>query len=291
MSELLPASRIEGVEPNHALSCWLVIDRYPETLERIYQLEPSPQLTYLFHETKYASLDEYSPLVVRIERGSALWHAYSQQQDAAVSQGVLIMSEETEQAVLKHLRQRIELHFYGSRKALFRFYDPCIASVFFSADSAIDRWLGPLERVVWYGGTWVQIAEHGNRWYSCVGQPHQQRTEAQYKDEEPYKLSPSQEKAMENFVLVQAVWRKWTKQKRARESSEEDITYFAQRVLAAMRLEPPPEHLQKVLEIFLTLTPGEWLAGVSELPVVNRLQEIERRAENNSQSKTRSFTV
>ncbi|BBI53363.1 hypothetical protein HORIV_57840 [Vreelandella olivaria] len=84
MSELLPASRIEGVEPNHALPCWLVVDRYPETLERIYQLEPSPQLTYLFQETKYASLDEYSPLVVRIERGSALWHAYSQQQDAAV---------------------------------------------------------------------------------------------------------------------------------------------------------------------------------------------------------------
>lgn len=96
---------------------------------------------------------------------------------------------------------------------------------------------------------------------------------------------------MENFVLVQAVWRKWTKQKRTRDSSEEDNTYFAQRVLAAMRLEPPLEHLQKVLEIFLTLAPGEWLAGVRELPAVNRLQEIERRAENTSQSMTRSFTV
>ncbi|MBZ5488996.1 DUF4123 domain-containing protein [Halomonas aquamarina] len=291
MSELLSASRIDDIEPNHALPCWLVVDRYPGILERIYQLEPSPQLAFLFHETKYASLEEYSPLVVRIERGSALWHAYSQQQDTAFSQGVLIMSEATEQAVLKYLRQRLEIHFYGSRKALFRFYDSCIASVFFSADSVIDRWLGPLERVVWFGGTWVQIAEHGKQWYSCVGQPHQQLVEGQYQDEEPYKLSPSQEQAMENFVLVQAVWRKWSKQKRAKASSGEDITYFVQRVSASMRLELPREHLQKVLEIFLTLTPGEWLAGVSELPAVNRLQEIERRAENTSQSKTRSFTI
>lgn len=295
MSELLSALRIEDVQPNHSLPCWLVVDRYPETLERIYQLEPTPQLAYLFHDTKYAPLAEYSPLVVRIEQGSTLWSAYAQQEEPAVSQGVIITSTETEQALLKHLRQRLEIYFYGSRKALFRFYDPCIASVFFSADTALDRWLGPLERVVWFGGTWVQIAEHGKQWYGCLAQsqqtPYRQRTEEQHKAEEPHKLSLSQEKAMENFVLVQAVWRKWSKQKRTRESSEEDVTYFAQRVLAAMQLELPPEHLQKVLEIFLTLAPGEWLTGVSGLPAVNRLQEIERRAENNSQSKTRSFTV
>lgn len=294
MSKLLSGSRIEEVASSgRPLPSWLVVDRYSETLKHIYELEPSPQLTYLFHETKYAPLDEHSPLVVRIAQGGNLWTAYVKQQDPSIRQGVIITSEAAEKDVLKHLRQCLEIQFYAGRKALFRFYDASIASVFFSADSTLDRWLGPLERVIWFGGTWEQVGEYGKRWYSCLSETlqHPQQTEKLHGNDELHKLSSSQETAMENFVLIQGVWRKWIKNNRADEFSAENISYFSKLVLTTMQLELPSEHLQKALEIFLTLAPGQWLAGVGDLPAVNRLQEIERRAEHHSQSKTRSSTV
>lgn len=274
MSQLASSPSIESILPAE-VSCWLVLDRHSQTLQRIYQLEPSPQLAWLFHRTRYAQLADQSPLVVKVDPGSLLLQTYMQQADPALSNGILIASHAAEPRVLDHLRQRVEILFYGSRKGLFRFYDPWIASAFFSVEGDHEPWLGLLERIIWCGGTLHQQAKNGVCWYACISSKGT-RCDDILPPGTP-KLSHLQEKALESFMLLYPVWDKWTKEQRTGDSLSEQLSQFLLAADKAMKLAIPPLHLEIVIRLFTKQSPGEWLVGVEDVPPERRLDEIKKR--------------
>lgn len=274
MSQLESSPSIESILPKK-VPCWLVLDRHPQTLQRIYQLEPSPQLAWLFHCTRYAKLADQSPLVVKVAPGSLLLQAYIQQSDPALSNGILITSQESEPRVFDHLRQRVEILFYGSRKGLFRFYDPWIASAFFSVEENHEPWLGLLERVIWCGGTLHQRARNGVHWYACISSKGEHREDIL--NPITPKLSHLQEKALESFMLLYPIWDKWTRKQRKDDSLSERLPHFILAADEAMKLAIPPRDLEKAIRLFMQQSPGEWLVGVDDVPPQGRLHEIEQR--------------
>ncbi|WP_052052384.1 DUF4123 domain-containing protein [Halomonas salina] len=184
---------------------WVVIEQEARTLRRIYELEASPDLDYLFHGTRYAEWSEKSPLAVRVSPSSPLWQAFVDDQGEPPLRGVMAVSSAPKQAVMAHLQKLLEVMFYGGRRALLRFYDPWIMAVLMSADSPSARWLGPLARVYWYGGTFAQRAESGAAWHA-VKQAAGESDAVDSIAQEMITLTREEESALEAFVSDYPLW-------------------------------------------------------------------------------------
>ena len=205
MSERHHAQSLEALLLHEANSAtWLVLEREARTLQRIYEIEESPDLHYLFHDTRYAEMGDKSPLVVRSSPETPLWQAFVEG-GAEPLKGIVVTSRTPTDVVMAHLRRLLEVSFYGRRRALLRFYDPWIMASLLGADTSVTRWLGPLAAIYWYGGTFDQRAEQGPAWHACLKRQEKGATQDVITSEEIV-LTREEEAALERFVADYPLW-------------------------------------------------------------------------------------
>ncbi|WP_355662424.1 DUF4123 domain-containing protein [Halomonas salifodinae] len=272
MSHLVSAAQLAELLPDEAGS-WLVLERHSQTFERLYALESAPDIAWLFHDTRYAALADQSPLVVRVSPGSALLEAFAAGQGAPPLEGILVSSTATPARVLAQLRKRLDIRFYGKRQALLRYYDPWVAAAFFSADEALNSWLGPLERVIWFGGTFAQRAQRGACWYACSATP--EVTAVVEPDDVPG-LTHAQESELEDLLAHYPLWRHLVEQAALDETSAEHAKRFLSALGDAARLSIPQQDLADFLVLRIAhhqaALPETWVA----LPADKRLAMLKR---------------
>lgn len=218
---------------------WLVVEQRRDTLERLYTLDATPDIAWLFDDTRYASARDTGPLVVATQPGSALWDAFAEGRGATPLSGIAVSSIASTDTVLTHLRHRLDVRFYGSRQALLRYFDPWVAAHLF-LDTPSSLWLGPLSALFWHGGTFRQRARHGAVWYACR-QDSAPMKRPSIDASDPISLTPAQEESLEAFVAHYPLWQRLRKSAGLEEGSAEHAQRFVAALDEAQRLSIP-EH-------------------------------------------------
>jgi len=146
------------------MNTWVLLERTPNLLPRVYQLVGAPQLSMLFDKTELASYADQSPILVPCDESSALLKAM--RQTPKEWPGLILQSEQPGAVVLAHLRQILFVHFDGNRRGVLRYCNPVTASYFFPACEAhqLKSWLGPVAHLSWHGGTWGDRASNVSAW-------------------------------------------------------------------------------------------------------------------------------
>lgn len=265
LAELLTAPRGERY--------WLVLEQRRETLERLYTLDTTPDMAWLLDDTRYASARDIGPVAVVTQPGSELWHAFVEGREAALT-GIAVSSEAHPDAVLAHLRHRLDARFYGSRQALLRYYDPWVAAHLF-ADTPSSPWLGPLTALFWYGGTFRQRAQYGPAWYACR-QGAGQMPGAGLDTTGPIALTPRQEHDFEEFVAHYPLWQRLVRQALLDEASANHAQCFVAALDEAERLSIPQHHLSDFLALRFEYHQASLPDGLEEQPVEARLAMIQQ---------------
>ena len=270
------AHTLEDLLPRETgLFTWLVIEQEERTLQRLYELEDSPELHWLFHGTRYAEWQEKSPLVVRVSESSRLWQAFVEKRAEPPLRGIVVTNRDSSDGIMAHLRRLLEVGFYGRRRALLRFYDPWIMAVLLGAESSVARWLGPLAGIYWYGGTFAQRARLGPVWQACT----QTREEVDTHDgvaQTEIALTRAEEAALETFVADYPLWVELETRAGLEAGSVEHAARFIEVLEEVERFSIPPA--QRVDYLILRFTHyGTGLPkDMTEAPLEGRLSALRR---------------
>ena len=139
----------------------------PQTglLEKLYELEPNPDPVQLFEGTAFSPQASQSPLLFTLSPSSGLTTSLKNAPSALT--GLFITTQASHAQLLQQLRSLLEARFLQGRKALLRYYDPRVASYLLPtcSESLQPRWLGPINEIAWYGGTWADEFADGKQWH------------------------------------------------------------------------------------------------------------------------------
>ncbi|MGE8066400.1 DUF4123 domain-containing protein [Pseudomonas sp. NPDC089569] len=118
----------------------------------------------LFEGTEWHGVREQGPILIDLRSCQAL--AQACRRDASLWPGLLLTSEASAPTLLDHLRRMLTVSVGLHHRALLGFYNPHTASYFFDACDAgeLSRWLGPINRVQWFGGTWADRGIGSQGW-------------------------------------------------------------------------------------------------------------------------------
>lgn len=157
--------------PSLAETTYWITDPQPGLLEIVYQHEIEPDPSFLFARTPLAELRNHGPILVRLSAQSSLLRFLKEAPDRF--KGLLITTQADRSILLEHLQALLQVKFDLQRRALLRYYDPVVASYFWPSIEADETatWMGPIQKIVWYGGTWANKVERKLRWYE-LEQPH-----------------------------------------------------------------------------------------------------------------------
>lgn len=151
---------------------WIILDvpGAPPMQEKLQQIAPGAAHA-VFASTDLHPLREHGPQLVELSLHSQL--AESVHEQPAEWPGLLLQADISTAFLLKHLRRMLTVTFGLHYKGLLNYYNPCTASYFFDACDAreLSRWLGPIDRLYWYGGTWADRALGSLGWQQLVN-PH-----------------------------------------------------------------------------------------------------------------------
>ncbi|WP_193074209.1 DUF4123 domain-containing protein [Pseudomonas sp. FME51] len=181
---------------------WLLLDFRDDLLKRLYQQDGELDLYRLFDNTELASYSAQSPVLVNIECSPGLLMAFHE--EPKHWPGLLLQTSQCSAELLQHLRHILIVNFEGERKGVLRYYNPRTASYFFVGQrTGLATWLGPIEKLSWYGGTWRDEAEETTGLHTTtnpVADTWQPST-----TQEPLRLTHEQEQALqcqqaENFL-------------------------------------------------------------------------------------------
>ncbi|GGX80926.1 hypothetical protein GCM10007160_05180 [Litchfieldella qijiaojingensis] len=256
----------------HEMPRWLVLDRLPDTLKRLYELEEAPDCEPLYARTAYADCLEQSPLLVRPgDVQSPLWRTFVEGCGETPLRGVIVAGHASGAEVAAHLRTRLETRFYGNRRGLLRFYDPWIAAYLFSRASRDNRWLGPLQSVIWHGGTFEKRAESGAQWQAFVAMETDHQPHPTTLDSEEMALEPAQEADMENYMIRFPLWQRLAERHGLREDARDNIQRFVIACDEAERLALPHEQWADYLAWRFDAPRATWPEDIFDTPVGGRL--------------------
>lgn len=137
-------------------------------LEMLYECEPDPDPVRLFEATPFAAQTNQSPVLFSLSSNSGLIASLAN--DPKQLSGLLIGTHAPHTELLAHLRGLLEARFMQGRKALLRYYDPRVASYLLPTCTGQlqARWLGPINDIVWYGGTWADEADGNTHWHQLT---------------------------------------------------------------------------------------------------------------------------
>ena len=161
-------------------------------LAEVYRLEPDPNPVALFDNTCFVDQREQGPKLFSLSADGQMVAALLAQPEAF--KGLLLITPHPVEQLIQQLQGMLSVTFSHNRKALLRFYDPLVASYLFSALNVhqLPRWLGPIQELFWYGGTWSDIASQGNAWLGLS----QTETQASWPDQPELILTDAQERAL-----------------------------------------------------------------------------------------------
>src|SRR5690554_149725 len=200
--KLVSSPNLESVLPAQPLSSYLLLEHQPDLHEHLFSLSADPQMVYLYEDTSLQELMLQGPILLPMSSGSPIYQAYAESPDE--KPGLLLFSDSPLPEILSCLRHRLIVRFESVRRAVFRYYDPRVASYFFPACTAADMhtWFNPIQSIVWYGGTWANAAEKQFQWHSIVHTPKQNTSPP----EEELLLTEVQEKALSQMDCERFVW-------------------------------------------------------------------------------------
>jgi len=149
-----------------SLPGWLLLD-VPGALQTGQTLQHSfaqAQWFWLFEGTEWHALREQGPVLVDLRSCPAL--VDSCYGDAQRWPGLLVQSDASAPSLLAHLRRMLTVTFGLHHRALLSYYNPITASYFFDACDAgeLSCWLGPINQLRWFGGTWADRAVGCEGW-------------------------------------------------------------------------------------------------------------------------------
>ncbi|WP_460140365.1 DUF4123 domain-containing protein [Pseudomonas sp. S2_E01] len=181
---------------------WLLLDvpSVPRTRALLQKPFHRAQWFWLFEDTHWHALREDGPALIDLRECPALAQAcYSQ---AQVCRGLLIASEAPASRLLEHLRRMLTVTL-GVHRALLSYYNPNTASYFFDACDAgeLSRWLGPINQLHWFGGTWADRAVGCQGWQQLLNPALAVRPLAVEES-----LSPLQREKLQTCLLEQHAW-------------------------------------------------------------------------------------
>lgn len=118
----------------------------------------------LFEDTEWQGLREHGPLLVDLQQSPALTGLC--QLDAGSWPGLLLVSASPVTQLLAHLRRMLTVTLGMHHKALLSYYNPHTASYFFDGcdPAELSCWLGPIDLLRWFGGTWADRAIGSQGW-------------------------------------------------------------------------------------------------------------------------------
>jgi hypothetical protein len=144
---------------------WLLLERTEHLLPELYRLTEDPDPIRLFDGTELAAYEEESPLLFNALTNPSLVRALENESHAWP--GLRLETTETTANLLSHLRHILFIRFDQERRGVLRYSRPRTASYFFPAcdAEALSLWLGPIQRLSWYGGTWHESADGREVWH------------------------------------------------------------------------------------------------------------------------------
>ncbi|WP_166218262.1 DUF4123 domain-containing protein [Pseudomonas atagonensis] len=157
---------------------------------------------WLFDDTEFQPLRAQGPVLVELSGCPAL--AALCLRDPHTWRGLLLGSEAAVEPLLGHLRRMLTVSFDLNHRALFGYYNRQTASYFFDACDAeeLSRWLGPIEQIRWFGGTWADRA---------IGLQGWQQLRNPHRPVEPLGIEQSltrrQRARLQTCLLEQHIWR------------------------------------------------------------------------------------
>lgn len=182
---------------------WLVLDVLgtPDARATRQQVLAQARWFRLFEGTELHALREAGPTLVDLRTCPALAELCYGQTHAW--RGLLVVSEAPSATLLAHLRRMLTVTFGLHHRALLSYYNPNTASYFFDACDALElsRWLGPIEQLHWFGGTWADRAIGSEGWQQLLNPRLAVRPLAVEED-----LSPRQREKLQTCVLEQHAW-------------------------------------------------------------------------------------
>ncbi|WP_392885113.1 DUF4123 domain-containing protein [Pseudomonas migulae] len=182
---------------------WLLLDvpSAPQAGALLQQTFARARRFWLFEGTEWHALRAQGPALIDLRTCPALAEScYDQMQ---VWRGLLVVSEASSSQLLAHLRRMLTVTLGLHHRALLSYYNPNTASYFFDACDARDlsRWLGPISRLHWFGGTWADRAIGSQGWQQLL---NPQLAVSPLAVEES--LSPRQREKLQTCLLEQHAW-------------------------------------------------------------------------------------
>ena len=148
---------------------WIVLDvpGRPGIADKLQAFAPVSAHA-LFADTDLHALRAHGPCVVELAAQGALAEGVHEQPQEWP--GLLLQATVSTACLLEHLRRMLTVTFGLHYKGLLSYYNPCTASYFFDACDAreLSRWMGPIEKLYWYGGTWADHATGSLGWQQLV---------------------------------------------------------------------------------------------------------------------------
>lgn len=143
---------------------WLLLERTEHLLPELYKLGENPNPIRLFDNTELAACEEESPLLIDAQANPSLLAAM--QGEPLAWPGLLLETPAIAQDLLTHLRHILFVRFDQERRGVLRYSLPRTASYFFPACDAetLATWLGPIQHLSWYGGSWHEHADGQVAW-------------------------------------------------------------------------------------------------------------------------------
>lgn len=189
---------------------WLLLERTEHLLTVLYHQAEDPDPIRLFDGTELAACEEESPLLINAQTNPSLLATV--QSEPLAWPGLLLEATETTEGLLAHLRHILFMHFDQERRGVLRYSRPRTASYFFPACDAemLSLWLGPIQRLSWYGGTWHDHADGRETWLHLENQ--QAKTWRAGATAYKLHLNATQEQALERQQGEYFLYQWWERQ-------------------------------------------------------------------------------
>lgn len=159
-----------GVQAPAPTSQWLLLDvpGAPRAAATLQQRFTDARRFWLFEGTEFHPLREQGPVLIELQDCPALIERCCS--EPHTWQGLLVVSEVSTAPLLAHLRRMLTVTLGLHYRALLSYYNPHCASYFFDACDAeeLSRWLGPIARLRWFGGTWADRATGSQGWQQLL---------------------------------------------------------------------------------------------------------------------------
>lgn len=149
---------------------YFLLDQYPHpnSFKKIWKFG-SPKPYPLFDTTALVEYKDKGPMLLAGNIENLLTDYKANPRNWS---GLIITTNATDEQLLNHLRSLLFVTYPPESKGILTYYDVHTAYYLFNFTEPeyLNQWLGPIQSLHWYGGTWQQQANNQLQWLE-VKQP------------------------------------------------------------------------------------------------------------------------